>query len=370
MREKYSPRELTEVVGSYPVMRAGHNPSENKPLPVESKYYLPITPRENWKLLLAGKTPYWIPRNGGIYSDVLTFSPRQNPDNVAMHLILDGGDYYAYDTMTMPGLFGLEWEYVPLAGGATVHPGNPKVKDISHWEDYITIPDMSQLDWDACREMNKEFLKTDKLRQLDIACGLWERLMALCDVENAAMAMIDEDEQDGIHRLFDRLADMYIDYITHVNECCEIDSVQIHDDMGHQNGLFFSIDTAREMIAPYLKRIVDHCHKLGLYFELHCCGKAQDLVPMFLECGVDIWSAQPQNDFDMVVERYKDAPIVLGTKGLTLPKNASDEELRELAFQWVEKFKDRKVCTAVRRAPKAFIEAVYEFSRKAYENEP
>lgn len=369
-RIKFSEKELSEVVGQYPAMRSGYNTLDIASIPTEPKYYRPITPLENWKLLLAGKTPYWIPRNGRANSDVLDFRPRQNPDNVAMHLLLDGGDYYAYDTMTMPGLFGLEWEYVPLAGGATVHPGNPKVKDISHWEDYITIPDMSKLDWDALREMNKDFLKTDKLRQLGIACGLWERLMALCDVENAAMAMIDEDEQEGIHRLFDRLADMYIDYITRVHSCCQIDCVLMHDDMGHQNGLFFSIDTAREMVAPYLKRIVDHCHKLGLYFELHCCGKAQDLIPVFVECGVDIWCAQPQNDFDMIVERYKDAPIVLGTKDLVLPKNASDEELRELAFQWVEKYKFKKVCTAFRGAPKVFTDAIYEFSRKAYENEP
>lgn len=369
MREKFSSRELTEIVGEYPAMRSGFKRIDISDVPAEPKYYRPITPLENWKLLLTGKTPYWIPRNGKALVDVQGFRPRQNPDVVAMHQIFDGGDYYPYESLTMPALFDLEWEFVPSIGGATVHPGNPKVKDIEHWEDYVTIPDVDAMDWDACREMNKEYLKSDKLKELGIACGFWERLMALCDVENAAMALIDEDTQPAVHRLFDKLADMHIRYIDHVKECCDIDCVLMHDDWGHQNGLFFSLDTAREMIAPYLKRVIDHCHSLGLFFELHSCGKVESIVPVFVECGVDFWCGQNINDFDMLIERHKDDPIVFGLKNPPLPKDASDEELRELAYQWVEKYKFKKVCRAFIGAPKVFEDAIYEFSRKAYENE-
>ncbi len=114
------------------------------------------------------------------------------------------------------------------------------------------IPDLDALDWDRCENNNKDYLDTPQHNQLGILCGFWERLMSLMDVEGAAVALIDEDQSEGLHRFFDQYADFLIDYITRMKKICDIDGVLIHDDWGHQNGAFFSLDTAMEMFVPYL----------------------------------------------------------------------------------------------------------------------
>lgn len=365
VREKFSPTELTEVVGEYPGYKGS---PDGKGVPATPKYHRPISPRENMKLFLDGKTPYWIPVNAKFESDIQSFRPRIYPDNVCMHMLFDGGDLYNFESMTMKDLFGLEWEFVPIAMGATVLPGNPRVKDICNWEDYIEFPDLDSWDWEACERDNQGFLNIDKFRQLGIPCSFWERLMAFCDVEDAAMALIDEDCQEGVHRLFDRLAQFYIDYIDHILAHCEIDCIMIHDDWGHQRGQFFSVDTAREMLVPYFKRVFDFCHSRGIYVELHCCGLVENFVPLFVEMGVDMWCGQSLNDFDMLLERHKDDPIAFGIPCPAIDPNATQEELRVQAKQWVDKYQGKRAIQAFTGlAPKSFTDAIYEFSRLAYE---
>ena len=362
-REKFSQRELEEVVGSYPPLR-------NSTVP-EKKFYRPITPLENFSLFFQGKTPYWIPRISSYgVSDVQLFRHRIHPDNVVGHLIADGEPPMEYSSNVMrSSWFDLDWEFVESVGGATVHPGNPKVPDISRWEDFVSIPDHNTLDWESCEKNNKEYLSTDKMKELSIPSGFWERLISLCDVDKAAMALIDDDTKPGVHRLFDKLADMHIEYISRMKKICNINAVLIHDDWGHQNASFFSLNTAREMLVPYLKRVIDHCHSLGLYYEQHSCGKCELLIPAWVEAGVDVWCGQPMNNFDMLLEKHAQDTIAFGIKEPDMPENPSEQQLRELAHAWVEKYQNKRAVQAfAATTPVGFSTAIYEFSRKAYEN--
>ncbi|MCL1802667.1 MAG: hypothetical protein FWG30_03350 [Eubacteriaceae bacterium] len=361
-REKFSNREL-EAVGTYPAV-----PSSAFPMPPEPRYDRPISPKENLKLFFGGKTPYWIPKVGFGGGDLKGFRPRLHPDNVVTHIITDGEPPMQFpENIMRSSWFELDWEFVPSANGATVHPGNPKVPDISRWEDYVSIPDLDSLDWDSCARNNADFMDTDKAVELGILTGFWERLVALCDVDKAAMALIDEDDKEGVHRLFDKIADMHIGYITRMKEICDIDGVLIHDDWGHQNAPFFSLETAQEMLVPYLKRVVGHCHSLGLFYEQHSCGKCEILVPAYVEAGVDVWCGQPMNDFDRLSEEYISEHIAFGMPGPVIAEGTPDEQIREIAKDWVEKYKDRRVVLTQFGLSPIFTDAVYEYSRKAYE---
>ncbi len=76
-------------------------------------------------------------------------------------------------------------------------------------------------------------------------------------------------------------------------EILRLDGVVLHDDWGGQRSPFFSLQLCREMIVPYLKHIADHCHSKGLWFQQHCCGKNEMLVPAMLDAGVDMWFPRP-----------------------------------------------------------------------------
>ncbi|MBF7097771.1 uroporphyrinogen decarboxylase family protein [Alkalibacter mobilis] len=368
-RPVFSPTEF-EVTGMYPGVQTDMFEIYGLPsLPEYPKLNRPISAKENWKLLFEGAKPYWIPSGGWMFCDINVFRPRINPDNVACHIVFDGEDMYPYQSNKMKSSwFDLEWEYVKDAGGATVHPGNPKVKDISKWEDYVSMPNLDELDWESCKNNNVNFLDVDKANQLGILSGLWERLMAVMDVENAAIAMIDEDEIDGVKRFFDQYTNVLIDYIRRMKDILPIDAVLIHDDWGHQQSTFFSLDTYREMLVPYYKRIIDAVHELGMWFELHSCGKNQTLVPAYIEMGVDLWCPQDMNDIDTLFETYNNDMIAFGIPEPAINPDASEEEIRAIAAEWVEKFKDYKVVQNFKATPPSFTAYIYEFSRKAYQN--
>jgi len=368
-REKFNRKELIPE-GQYPPMKSKTLAYMGVPeLPPQPRFYRPITPKENFKMILDGKTPYWIPLGGWLYCDINLFRPRIHPDNVATRIIFDSEDYPEFtSTKITSSWFDLEWEFHEVAGGATVHPGNPKVPDIEKWEEYISIPDLDDMDFKKCGEINKDYLNTDQFNQLGILSGFWERLISLMDVEGAAIALIDEDHQKGVHRLFDQLTELYIEYIRRINEYHDLDCILIHDDWGHQHSSFFSINTCREMLVPYYKRVIDAVHELGLYFELHSCGKNQTLVPAMIEAGVDLWCPQDMNDYEMLTRTYKDKSIVFGLLQPEIPKDADNNHIRRIAKDWVEKYKDYRVATNLLGAPLEFIMAAYEFSRIAYQD--
>ncbi|MFW9782952.1 MAG: uroporphyrinogen decarboxylase family protein [Candidatus Heimdallarchaeota archaeon] len=61
----------------------------------------------------------------------------------------------------------------------------------------------------------------------------------------------------------------------------------LYDDLGEQNGPFWSPKTFREFYEPVYKRLIDTAHDLGCEFMLHCCGKVDPLIPIFIEWGLD-----------------------------------------------------------------------------------
>lgn len=165
------------------------------PLPGTEAIYgnRPITEKENFKLLFQGKKPYWMPRAGWAYCDMNNFRPRVHPDNVVTHLIFDDQGAYPYESNVMHSdWYDLDWVYVPVAGGATVQPGNPKIEDMNDWRAIIKLPVLDAMDIEGCAAKDKAFLETPQYNEFGILSGFWERLISLMDVSGAAIALIDE----------------------------------------------------------------------------------------------------------------------------------------------------------------------------------
>ena len=347
-------KEELEVIGQTINMGRGSFPLLNTP----------ISPRENFLMLLRGEDPLWIP----FARDTISVTPAIIKDNIARGFVYDATPFDPNVEGGGPDMFGVEWEWVPTVRGSMVRPGNPKVPDVEEWEKYIEFPDPDSWDWAGSAEKNRALIEQkDLLFGATILNGLFERLISFCEMSEALIALIDEDEQEAVHRLFDRLADFYIRIIRNYKKYYDIDILTFHDDWGSQRAPFFSLDTVREMLVPYPKRIVDAAHELGVFFELHSCGKNEMLVPAMIEAGVDMWNGQPMNDKRMLVEKYGGS-MIFGVAPGNITKDSSVEEVRDVCRRFVDEYKDFRIYAtstmASMFAPK-LREALYEFSRIA-----
>jgi hypothetical protein len=339
-RITFDPKELT-VIKSLP-MRDG----------IVKHFDTPVTPRENLLALYRREIPCWMPKAMGevvspdldIIADHVCRGPKQGLD-----------------------IFGVEWEYVPTVGGSMVKPGAPKVPDITEWEKYVTMPDVDSWDWEGCYERNKDKLDSNFVAKTTILTGFFERLISLMDFQYAAVALIDEELQESVHRLFNYLCGIYEKMIDYCKKYFNVEIMCFHDDWGSQRESFFSYETCEEMIFPYIKRIVDYMHSKDIFFDFHCCGKVERLVPLMIKAGMDSWAGQEMNDKFMLHETYG-SKLIVTIPPCDLPVGAGNDETYKAIDEFVNKCGPNGGVMAMYRStmPEKAQDYIYELSRKKY----
>ncbi len=300
--------------------------------------HAPISARENYLRFLRGEKPVYMPYD----TDELAVCPYIFPDCRARAFVVDnvGLEPENYGGKDM---FGIEWVYIPQVGGSMVRPGSPAVPDIEEWEKYITFPDIDEWDWEGSAKANADLFVKEYATNVWIFNGLFERLISFMDFENAAVALIDEEQKEGVHRLFDRLCTLYEDMIVRIKKYYNPDVIYFHDDWGGQRSPFFSLEVCREMLVPYLKRVVDATHNNGMLFNFHSCGCiGEALVPAMIDAGVNMWDGQEMNDYKAIYDKY-------GTDfniGVQIDPPKADATLEEVAA-FCEKYLDDFTCNGI-----------------------
>ena len=308
-RIPFSEDEL-KVVGEYTAPFPG--------MPALPRYNTPISPAENYELIIKGKRPLWLPG----MKDINMIMARFLPDNEAR---TKGGKDF----------FGLEWVFVPVATGATRKPGTPYITDMNEWKDKITFPDLDAYPWDSLKDTVDP--EDDRIPYVTILNGIFERLISFMDFDGAAMALIDEDQEVAVLEFFDALADFYCKLIDKYVEYSNPKVISFHDDWGAQRAPFFSPATVRKMILPSLKKILSHIREKGVFVDMHSCGKTEMLAPIYIEAGVQSWIPQPMNDIKMLYETYGDR-LFLGAYPPDIDPEASEEELYAGLKDFIEYF--------------------------------
>ena len=357
-RIPYNPDELNSSV-FYPSPISG--------LPGPRKYNTPIPPRENLRALLNHETPLWIPAG----SDRRMMTPRIDPDNVARCFVSDVQALQPEEKTGGKDKHGIEWVYVPVAGGSMVKPGSPLLEDANDWEKLVQFPDLNAWDWEGSIAANRPELEADsRALTITVLTGFFERLISLMDFDKAAVAMIDEEQKDAVKALFDRLADLYADIAVRYKKAYDPLVFCLHDDWGSQRSPFFSLATVREMIVPAFSRVAQAVHDAGMFLDIHSCGKNEMLVPAYIEIGADSWGGQAINDKAMLNEKYGDKLVMSVDPDIIFTPETSDEEAIAAAKRFVQKFgprMEKKPFTySAMGASQAFLDTLYEESRKLF----
>ncbi|MCR4723226.1 MAG: methyltransferase [Eubacteriales bacterium] len=324
-------------------------------------YNKPCSEKENWIRAYAGD-PVWLPD-----SFQGMFAPAVIPDNIARHFVIGAGapsdpNYAGKD------MFGLDWVYVPSAGGSIVRPGDPFLEDANEWYDKVVWPDINTWDWEGDAKANEAMLNNGNANFLWLLNGCWfERLISMMDFAQAAVAMIDDDQKDAVKDFFAKCTDLYCDI---VDKCCDyygdnLAGFTVHDDWGAQKDCFFAPDVAEEMIVPYMKQLTDKIHSRGKLADLHSCGMLEKQVGNFVKAGWDSWTGMAMNNTQMLYEKYGDK-IMLGVCPDPIPEGADDDTKRRMADEFVDKFPKATFSFYAGINDPVYREEIYRYSRKKF----
>lgn len=343
----------------------GELPPEFEGLESTKIYNTPISNKENWKLLFREKHPVWVP--GDI--DNTFFSPTVIPDSGARALVVEAIPFDPDSQGGGPDMYGTEWVYQPQQMGSMVRPGVPRVADMNDWKEIVKRPDIDAWDWEASAKANREYLSVDRYICCQLLSGWFERLISLMDFAEAALALIDEDQQDAVHEFLDATSDDMCKIIDKICEYMpEVDGFVIHDDWAGQASPFFSQDTAMEMIVPHMRKVTDHIHAKGKFAELHSCGHGETRIEAIIAAGWDAWAPQPMNDVPALYEKYGNKIVLMLDPGV-LPEDDEPTQ-REKARAFAHRFcKPGKVAIPggelYINLP-AFVEELYIETRKIF----
>jgi hypothetical protein len=316
----------------------------------------PITARENTAALYHDRHPYWLASAG----DSTFFLPNLYNDNLGR-----GGPAGTKDA------FGIEWEFIPITGGSIVRPGEPFLKDANEWKERIKFPNLDEWDWAGEAERTK--IDTRFSGMISMVNGFWfERLISFMDFAEAAVALVDPEQQDAIMELFEASTEFACKV---VDKLCEywpaLDGIQFHDDWGSQQAPFFSEEIARKLFLPHMKTLCDYIHSKGRYTSLHSCGHVESRVNIFIEAGVDQWDPQTMNNTQKLYDEVGDKIIISVVPTFFDAATASEEEQRQAARDHVDRFCQPGKPSmlgfyAMPMLTPAFTKEIYEYSRRHY----
>ena len=305
--------------------------SFNPNVPGTALFDFPVSEREAYKSLILDKKPVWAPY--GVETGF--FCPSIIPDNIARAFVFEG-ERWPQPYTKAPDMFGINWVFVPTAGGSMEDP----LEDVNDWKEVLKFPDPESWDWKGSAEKNKAYLDNGKANIFWFLNGMgFERLISFMGFENAAMALLDEDQEDALHELLHALTDLHIKM---VDLACDaygdgVSGFCLHDDWGSQKSPFFSTAAGKEFFVPEWKRFTDHIHSKGKIADLHSCGHIEAQIENIVAGGWDSWTPMPMNDTHELYEKYGDK-IVIGIVADKWDPTASEEEQYEAGKKFAEKF--------------------------------
>lgn len=283
--------------------------------------------RDAWKAMALVHKSSWLHSPDEIFE----FYPDILPDNRARGYVNEEGHWLADDEKGGKDLFGVEWVYIPSAGGSVEKPGAPcLLENANDWPQVIRWPNVDAWDWKGSGERNKALLQSGKVNYIPLLNGFgFERLVSFMGFENALMALIDEEQEDAVKELLDRLADLACRII---DLCCiyfDIDGFLIHDDWGSQRDSFFSPQVGRELFVPAMQKITARIHAHGKVAELHSCGCLGRQIENFIKGGWDVWHPMTNINDTMALFKVYGDRIVLGVS----PENGTENWNTEAVAQ-------------------------------------
>ena len=309
--------------------------------------------RENFLRAAKFQHPQWIPAEVHINSASWNLY-RKDMEKVALKFpeyfpyVSEG--WRDYEHFTFPPAYrknekfrdnwGCVWETAEdgIEGVVTEFP-------LEDWENLRNwrIPDIETLDDRGLRDWAQTAANMHAARERgELVCGrlphgfLFLRMTYLRGFENALCDMAMDDE--NFVGLFERLV-KYNEALVRRYLNIGVDAVYFPEDLGMQDGPFFSPAMFEKWFVPAYARLLKPCREAGVLTHFHSDGKTLDILEAQIRAGVDIVNPQDLvNGIDELARCIKGhACIDLDIDRQTVLPYGTPKEIDELIEEEVKK---------------------------------
>ena len=203
------------------------------------------------------------------------------------------------DEIQIKDIYGCTWNYqkekdsyfnqasFPLESFDMLSQGIPTIKNI-HWDEYKPY---------LYNALNNQITNTDRYAVIADrnSAGLTENSLRVRGYEKWYMDTIIEPE--AVEELLEKFTidkikywDLVIDWAIQNNHTQNIQVISEADDLGSQSTTIIDPEQLRSMVIPRWKRIFQHIKSRMPHVKvfMHSCGAIREIIPDFIEAGVDI----------------------------------------------------------------------------------
>lgn len=76
------------------------------------------------------------------------------------------------------------------------------------------------------------------------------------------------------------------------------------DDVAMQNGLMFPPGDFKKYFLPIWNRLIPMVKSAGMFFSWHCCGNVNEVLPIMIDAGIDVFDVVQTSARDMEIEKF------------------------------------------------------------------
>lgn len=270
-------------------------------------------PIDNWMVpeVIKRCSEYWGCENE---EELLAFLGKDIRDNYGPSFV--GQEFKKFDDGTVADLWGVRRKVVTYSKGTSAEGTWKEVAwsplehmtTVKEIEDYEGWPSPDWWDYSSlkadCAALHPEYFVLNKGDRLDRTAQL-KPMMYLRGIQQTFIDLAQNPEI--VECIRDHVVNYFLQYNPKVFEAArgEIDMFMMGDDMGGQRGPLISVDMWRKYFKNAFKKYCDIAHSYGLKVMYHTCGDVYQLIPDFIESGLDcLQSLQPQAT-NMDIKRLK-----------------------------------------------------------------
>jgi uroporphyrinogen decarboxylase len=270
-------------------------------------------PIDNWMVAEVKKRSmeYWGCEDE---AELLAFLGIDIRDNYGPSYV--GQKFKTFDDGTVADLWGVRRKVVTYGKGTT-HEGTFKEVAWSPLEHMTTVEEINAYEgwpspdwWDyskvkeECAYWHPEYFVLNKGDRLDRTAQL-KPMMYLRGIQQTFIDLAMNPKI--VECIRDHVINYFVNYNPKVFEAAggEIDMFMMGDDMGGQRGPLISVAMFKKYFADGFRKYCDIAHKYDLKVMYHTCGDVYQLIPIFIENGLDCLQSMQPEATNMDIKRLK-----------------------------------------------------------------